>query len=1042
MSNSSFFTVGENVIYNKKLATVNQILQGKTGTFQYKITVESEVRTVAEKFLEKCPDHEENLFEYFINNEFGNYADYQTFYTSFCLNKPLEKNIYSYLGSKTIFNPFQYKPLLRLIDRGSDERLFIADEVGVGKTIETGIIISEFISRERLNYHTPIMVVCPKSLGPKWQMEMKDRFRLDFHQHNSESLNLMLKSIINDGICPQKYMFSIAGLQLARRPEFLQLFEKITEIRDTHLFGLVAIDESHHLRNSETDSNKLGHLLSRLSEMMLMLSATPLNLKSEDLFNQMNILDSATIPDMTTFETLQKPVINLNKLRKKITKNNPESKEEIKVILEELKNDPLGEPIFNHATFKEFVKRVSEDQLFTTNEIVKYERLFVSLSPFYHLFTRTRKREAIQHQVKREVWELPIHLSDPEMKFHNDVLDALLQYYVSKGFSALILKFILNTHRRMLSSCIPAMREYLSWCIEENLMLEDESHINDETEDDSDMSTVNLPAELKNEFVRLLDESSEMEKMDSKYNSFKEIIKKLFINPETSQIIVFSFFVRTIKYLSKRLSEDGFEIGVLHGGIPLQNSNGKMGRYEIMDSFKAGKFKILLSSEVGGEGLDFQYCRALINYDLPYNPMRIEQRIGRIDRFGQKADKIIIANMFIKDTVDEEIYERLFKRIKLAEDGIGSLEPILGNQLLNLQSQLLSGELNEKQKDEISLRLEKAIEDAKMEMEDFEKFRKELLSDDYLSHPLDNLTNNEFITPEDIINLTEYVLSQNDNCHFKRSKINSAEMILSAQLVVEIEKFIRINGNEGGYGQLNQLFFSRKSLKVIFDGSLAEENPDHIFIPPTGYWSKFLIYKLKNEKMLHKVSAFRVKSSEVNMNQGRYLVFLFELAIRGIKTEIEFYGLPVKIENNSVVKANFEGISRLLARVKGIPTEIDTNDIDPNLYFDTARDYLSEIIEEKRKLLSEDNSYKVSSRIKALSKTMNIRVNNFKNLIEKYKQKSSLEGKEPDNNYIRLTEAKIEKEKSQLFIKIKELESFLNLSLDHNLEGIIYLEVF
>lgn len=1037
MSNvSSLFKVGENVIYNRKLATINQILQGKTGAPQYKITVEGEVRTVSERFLEKCPDQEENLFEYFNNNEYGTHKDYQTFYTAFCLNKPLEKNIYSYLGSKTIFNPFQYKPLLRLIDRGSDERLFIADEVGVGKTIETGIIISEFISRERLSYHTPILVVCPKSLGPKWQKEMKERFRLDFHHHNSESLTFMLKSIINDGVCPQKYMFSIVGLQLARRQEFLELFEKITEIRDTHLFGLIAIDESHHLRNSETDSNKLGHLLSRLTEMMLMLSATPLNLKSDDLFNQMNILNPDTIPDMTTFETLQKPVISLNNLRQKITINSLESKEEIKSIIEELKSDPLGEPIFNHATVKEFVQRLSEEQLFTTNEIVKYERLFVSLSPFYHLFTRTRKREAIQHQVKREVWELPISLSDPEMKFHDDLLDALFKYYTAKGFPPLILKFILNTHRRMVSSCIPAMKEYLEWCIRENRMMESDREIIDEIEDDSEISIVSLPIDLKQEFIRLLNQTPELERIDSKYNSFKEMLNKLIANPETPQVIVFSFFVRTIKYLSKRLSEDGFEVALLHGDIPLQD------RYEIMDTFKAGKYKILLSSEVGGEGLDFQYCSALINYDLPYNPMRIEQRIGRIDRFGQKANKIIVANMFIKDTVDEEIYERLFKRIKLAEDGVGSLEPILGNQLLNLQNALISGELTDNQKEEISLRIEKAVEDAKLEMEQFEKVRKDLLSDDYLAQSLNNIGNNEFIIPEDIINLTEFVFTQDENCQFKKTKTNSGEMILSAQLVAEMERFIKIKGNEGGYGQLHQLLSPRKTFRVILDGSLAEQNPDHIFIPPVGYWSKFLIDKLKNEKRLNKVSGFRVHSSEVNMNKGRYLIFLFEIAIRGIKTEIEFLGLPVEIEANRVVKADYEGISRLLARVKGIGIENDTYDIDPNMYFDTARDYLSGIIEEKRKLLSEDNSYKVSSRIQALSKTMNIRVDNFKNIIDKHKQKSASEGKEPDMNYLRLTEAKIEKEKNQLNIKKKELESFLNLSLDHNLEGMIYLEVF
>jgi len=158
-----------------------------------------------------------------------------------------------------------------------------------------------------------------------------------------------------------------------------------------------------------------------------------------------------------------------------------------------------------------------------------------------------------------------------------------------------------------------------------------------------------------------------------------------------------------------------------------------------MDAFKRGKYEILLSSEVGGEGLDFQYCHAIINYDLPYNPMRVEQRIGRVDRFGQKSDKIIVSNLFIKGTVDEEIYDRLYRRIRLVEDGIGALEPILGKKLSAVQTAIITGKPTEEQKEELSCRLENAIVAAKIEMEEFEKHRKELLSDDYLAKPINNI---------------------------------------------------------------------------------------------------------------------------------------------------------------------------------------------------------------------------------------------------------------------------------------------------------------
>jgi len=137
-----------------------------------------------------------------------------------------------------------------------------------------------------------------------------------------------------------------------------------------------------------------------------------------------------------------------------------------------------------------------------------------------------------------------------------------------------------------------------------------------------------------------------------------------------------------------------------------------------MEAFERGEYQVLLSSEVGGEGLDFQYCHAIVNYDLPYNPMRIEQRIGRIDRFGQEADKVIVANLFIQGTVDEEIYDRLYRRLRLVEDGVGAFEPILGKRLADIQTAIISGGLTSEQKEIMSQRLDEAIISAKTEMEE------------------------------------------------------------------------------------------------------------------------------------------------------------------------------------------------------------------------------------------------------------------------------------------------------------------------------------
>lgn len=1036
------FSEGENVRYitTGKIGTINKIIKGSR-SYSYKVTIDGEIRTIAERFLDPVVDIEDNLIEDLINSKFGSHADYRIFQTWFRLSKPLEGNLYSYLGSKTIFNPHQFKPLLRFLSPGSDERLFIADEVGVGKTIETGIILNEMIARGRLDYHTPILIICPNSLGPKWVREMKERFRLNFHLHDGKSLKYTLDSTLNDGIYPNNYVFSISGLQLIRRPEYFKLLKELEDKREASVFGMVVVDEAHHMRNPETDSNELGNTLSNMTEMMLMLSATPLNLRNEDLYNQMHILNPVVFPDKTTFETLQGPVIKLNRIRNLIAINSPEAKNEIFSELYELENEPLGEVISSHPMLKKFTERLKDNLPFSPEEIARYERLFVSLSPLYYSFTRTRKREALEHQIHREVWELPIKLSDEEMKFHNDALDAIKEYYLSKGGDPQAVGFILNTHRRMISSCIPAMKNYLGWCIKENRMIIDEGEVPEEAEDDSQIDTIELDPVLKKEFLRLYKEAQELEEMDSKYDQLKQMIDKILANTETPQVMIFSFFIRTLEYLKRRLENDNFTVGIIHGDIPLQGNKESLGRYEIMDAFKKGTYKILLSSEVGGEGLDFQYCHALINYDLPYNPMRIEQRIGRIDRFGQKADKILVSNLFIKGTVDEEIYDRLYRRIHIVEEGIGSLEPILGKELSDIQAAIITGNLTELQKEEKSLRIENAIASAKIEMEEFEKYRKELLSDDYLAKPINIITDEDFVSPEDAIQLTEQCLSNWDNCKLIRTKNGCGEITLSEKVISDIEQFCRRPGNEGGYSELQPLLLPKKHIRVVFDGSIAEDNSDYIFLSPTGYWARFLTHALEQERAIRKTFKFGFKSSEVDIPIGDYLVFLFEVRMEGVRTEIEFLGVPVNIATKSVIDIPLKSLPRILANVKGFDIDYPAEEIDPNFFLDVARDYFDQFLEDKRKVASEENRYRVESRITALKRSSEIKINKFQQQIKTHIAKRSGEGKEPEERYLRLTQARIEKEGARLDSKIKDLQKHQDLSVDYNLEAVVYLKV-
>lgn len=281
-----------------------------------------------------------------------------------------------------------------------------------------------------------------------------------------------------------------------------------------------------------------------------------------------------------------------------------------------------------------------------------------------------------------------------EMEFHEAVIEFSANMYLARGGVHGALGFVTNMPRRMVSSCIPAMKEYLNWCLANDTFLTDQGNDFEEPDDDSELRVVPLTPELRQELLRLKTQADHLRAVDTKYQEFIQLVRQLMTNLDNPQIIVFSFFVRTLHYLKERLTAEGYRVGLISGEIPVVSDGQQIGRYELMEAFRIKEIDIFLSSEVGGEGLDFQFCQAMVNYDLQYNPMRIEQRIGRIDRFGQTADKVTVANMYIKDTVDEKIYEALYERIQLVQDSVGALEPILGTTLVDLQRELVGGKLS------------------------------------------------------------------------------------------------------------------------------------------------------------------------------------------------------------------------------------------------------------------------------------------------------------------------------------------------------------
>jgi hypothetical protein len=182
----------------------------------------------------------------------------------------------------------------------------------------------------------------------------------------------------------------------------------------------------------------------------------------------------------------------------------------------------------------------------------------------------------------------------------------------------------------------------------------------------------------------VLKQGESLDPDDPKFNALLGVVLEKLTMPNR-RVIIFSSFRHTLGYLFDGLDRAGVRIGVVHGGIA-DDERMEMRRRFALDAMNTDALDVLLFSEVGSEGLDYQFCDCIVNYDLPWNPMRIEQRIGRVDRRGQASETVRIVNIITPGTVDADIYSRCLLRIGIFERELGASDDILGRLTRELRS--------------------------------------------------------------------------------------------------------------------------------------------------------------------------------------------------------------------------------------------------------------------------------------------------------------------------------------------------------------------
>lgn len=660
---------------------------------------------VPEDQLEPLPERRMNPLDLLADGKLGTPEDLRRTLTHVRLTGRLADIIYSMEATNTDFHAYQFKPVLKLLQTPTNG-LLIADEVGLGKTIEAGLIWTELRSRFNLKR---LVVLCPAALREKWRDELVSKMGLSPDICDAGETLRILKdgqahargfTIIASlqGLRPARHWEDPEG-QTARSAELARYLQSMES--EERLIDLFVVDEAHHMRNPETQTNKLGQLFRNVSEYFVLLTATPIHNYNRDLFSLLRLLDPDTFGRQEDFAEILEANAPLVRARDLVLKGKVELTELISMLAEAKTSRLLS----GNRQIETLLSKITGEDLRSLTERSRIAQRLETINLLGHTITRTRKRDIQEWRVVREPRPEFIPMTKQEREFYDAVTDIVIAYSQERGVSE---AFLLVTPQRQMASCMPAALK--SWKERRDDIPEGElSWIDEEDRRQLGPLTAEL-AERSDEFVDFRDLAAS----DSKYRRLREMLDEFFTQFPMDKIIVFSTFRGTLAYLADRLDDDGISSIVLQGG-------GHRTKDDIIREFQSPEGpSILLSSEVGGEGVDLQFSWFVINYDLPWNPMRVEQRIGRVDRLGQKSEKVLIRNLFYADTVDARIYECLYDKLDLCRNALGDFEAILGDEIKKLTDDLLTQRLSPEQQEERIRQTAQALETLKQTEERLE----------------------------------------------------------------------------------------------------------------------------------------------------------------------------------------------------------------------------------------------------------------------------------------------------------------------------------
>ena len=589
-----------------------------------------------------------------------NITEYQAKYIANFLTRRLPANDLNKLtaslqDAQVDLTPHQVEAALFAFKSPLSKGAILADEVGLGKTIEAGIILSQHWSEHKRR----LLVICPANLRKQWSSELLEKFYLPSVIMESKSFN---SSIENGTFNPfDRESIVICSLQFAKT--------KAAYIRRTD-WDLVIIDEAHRLRNVYKPQNKTANAIKTAieSKKKILMTATPLQNSILELYGLVSIIDDYVFGDLKSFKS------------------------------------QFGHNI-TQAEFQELRRRLQPVCKRTLRrqvlEYIKYTKRIAIVEEFYPTENEQRLYDMVtEYLSKPRLYALP--------NSQRQLMTLILRKLLASSTYA-----IYGTFCSLINRLQDKLNRVDDLFIGENEVIAD-------YEDDNDQWVDNEEAEFEEAEELHPDDIEGIKKEIEELKQFRDLAEKIKKNSKAEHLfvalekgfeqlknlgaaqkaLIFTESKRTQEFLYELLEKRGFKGKVVrfngtntdkestviynewlaeHKGTPkVTGSPTADRRAAIVDYFK-NEATIMIATEAAAEGINLQFCSLIVNYDMPWNPQRIEQRIGRCHRYGQKFDVVVINFLNKSNAADIRVYELLDQKFQLFNGVFGASDEVLGS---------------------------------------------------------------------------------------------------------------------------------------------------------------------------------------------------------------------------------------------------------------------------------------------------------------------------------------------------------------------------